>query len=161
MTGVWPSNGELQEKNTRMSTPIEKATAYLSKLKADRAAAKAVSKKKALEAMAIKAREQGFREAMEIFGVNMASYNVTSNNIERETDQRHKRKRRDIRHMILKELSYSGREMTTHQIAKAIDYTPERTEAVLKRLANAGKIIQNRDGLWDVVVTPDNHTVAA
>jgi len=111
--------------------------------------------------MAIKAREQGFREAMEIFGVNVASYNVTSNNIERETDQRHKRKRRDIRHMILKELSYSGREMTTHQIAKAIDYTPERTEAVLKRLANAGKIIQNRDGLWDVVVTPDNHTVAA
>jgi len=139
---------------------MEKATAYLSKLKADRAAAKAVSKKKALEAMAIKAREQGFREAMEIFGVNVAS-NVTSNNIERETDQRHKRKRRDIRHMILKELSYSGREMTTHQIAKAIDYTPERTEAVLKRLANAGKIIQNRDGLWDVVVTPDNHTVAA
>jgi len=29
-----------------MSTPMEKATAYLSKLKADRAAAKAVSKKK-------------------------------------------------------------------------------------------------------------------
>jgi len=143
-----------------MSTPIEKATAYLSKLKADRAAAKAVSKKKALEALAIKAREQGFREEMEIFGVNVAS-NVTSNNIERETDQRHKRKRRDIRHMILKELSYSGREMTTHQITKAIDYTQERTEAVLKRLENAGKIIQNRDGLWDVVVTPDNHTVAA
>jgi len=45
-TGVWPYNGELQEKNTRMSTPMEKATAYLSKLKADRAAAKAVSKKK-------------------------------------------------------------------------------------------------------------------
>ena len=110
--------------------------------------------------MAIKAREQGFREAMEIFGVNVAS-NVTSNNIERETDQRHKRKRRDIRHMILKELSYSGREMTTHQITIAIDYTQERTEAVLKRLENAGKIIQNRDGLWDVVVTPDNHTVAA
>jgi hypothetical protein len=41
--------------------------------------------------MAIKAREQGFRDAMEIFGVNVAS-NVTSNNIERETDQRHKRK---------------------------------------------------------------------
>jgi hypothetical protein len=97
---------------------------------------------------------------MEIFGINMAS-SVTSNDIERETDQRHKRKRRDIRQMIIKELSYSGREMTTQQIAKAIDYIPERTEAVLKRLENAGKIIQNRDGLWDVVVSPDSRTVAA
>jgi hypothetical protein len=51
--------------------------------------------------------------------------------------------------------------MTTQQIAKAIDYIPERTETVLKRLENAGKIIQNRDGLWDVVVTPDSRTVAA
>jgi hypothetical protein len=147
-----------------MSTPMEKATAYLSKLKADRVAAKAVSKKKALEAMAIKAREQGFRKAMEILGVNVAS-DVTSNNIKRESDQRHKRKRRDIRQMIVKELSYSGKAMTTQQIAKAIDYLPERTEAVLKRLENAGEIIQNRDGLWDVVVitgaSPDSHTVAA
>jgi hypothetical protein len=139
---------------------MEKATAYLSKLEDDRAAALAASKEKALEAMLIKAREQGFREAMEIFGMNVAS-SVTSNDIERETDQRHKRKRRDIRQMIIKELSYSGREMTTQQIAKAIDYIPERTEAVLKRLENAGKIIQNRDGLWDVVVTPDSRTVAA
>jgi hypothetical protein len=143
-----------------MPTPMEKATAYLSKLEDDRAAALAASKEKALEAMLIKAREQGFREAMEIFGMNVAS-RVTSNDIERETDQRHKRKRRDIRQMIIKELSYSGREMTTQQIAKAIDYIPERTEAVLKRLENAGKIIQNRDGLWDVVVTPDSRTVAA
>jgi hypothetical protein len=139
---------------------MEKATAYLSKLEDDRAAALAASKEKALEAMLIKAREQGFREAMEIFGMNVAS-SVTSNDIERETDQRHKRKRRDIRQMIIKELSYSGREMTTQQIAKAIYYIPERTEAVLKRLENAGKIIQNRDGLWDVVVTPDSRTVAA
>jgi hypothetical protein len=143
-----------------MPTPMEKATAYLSKLEDDRAAALAASKEKALEAMLIKAREQGFREAMEIFGMNVAS-SVTSNDIERETDQRHKRKRRDIRQMIIKELSYSGREMTTQQIAKAIDYIPERTEAVLKRLEDAGKIIQNRDGLWDVVVTPDSRTVAA
>jgi hypothetical protein len=139
---------------------MEKATAYLSRLEDDRAAALAASKEKALEAMLIKAREQGFREAMEIFGMNVAS-SVTSNDIERETDQRHKRKRRDIRQMIIKELSYSGREMTTQQIAKAIDYIPERTETVLKRLENAGKIIQNRDGLWDVVVTPDSRTVAA
>jgi hypothetical protein len=143
-----------------MPNPMEKATAYLSKLEDDRAAALAASKEKALEAMLIKAREEGFREAMAIFGVNVAS-SVTQNDIERETDQRHKRNRRDIRQMIIKELSYSGREMTTQQIAKAIDYIPERTEAVLKRLENAGKIIQNRDGLWDVVVTPDSRTVAA
>jgi hypothetical protein len=143
-----------------MPTPMEKATAYLSKLEDDRAAALAASKEKALEAMLIKARKEGFKEAMEIFGVNVAS-SVTPNDIERETDQRDKRKRRDIRQMIIKELSYSGREMTTQQIAKAIDYIPERTEAVLKRLENAGKIIQNRDGLWDVVVTPDSRTVAA
>jgi hypothetical protein len=143
-----------------MPTSMEKATAYLSKLEDDRAAALAASKEKALEAMLIKAREQGFREAMEIFEVNVAS-SVTSNDIERETDQRHKRKRRDIRQMIIKELSYLGREMTTQQIAKAIDYIPERTEAVLKRLENAGKIIQNRDGVWDVVVTPGSRTIAA
>jgi hypothetical protein len=42
--------------------------------------------------------------------------------------------------------------MTIQQIAKAIDYIPERTEAALKRLESEGKIIQNRDGLWEVVV---------
>jgi hypothetical protein len=53
------------------------------------------------------------------------------------------------------ELSYSGKAMTTQQIAKGIDYLPERTEAVLKRLESEGKIIQNRDGLWEVVVITD------
>ena len=144
-----------------MPTPMEKATAYLSKLEADRAAALAASKEKALEAMLIKAREEGFKEAMEIFGSNVTA-NVTSNDIEVETHKRHRRKRRDIRQIIIKELSYSGKAMTTQQIAKAIDYLLERTEAALKRLESEGKIIRNRDGLWEVVVitgaSPDSLT---
>jgi hypothetical protein len=49
-----------------MSNPMEKATVYLSKLEADRIAAMELSKEKELEAMLIKAREEGFREAMGI-----------------------------------------------------------------------------------------------
>ena len=56
-----------------MSTPIEKATACLLKLEADRAAALAASEEKMREAMLIKAREDGFREAMEIFGLTITS----------------------------------------------------------------------------------------
>jgi hypothetical protein len=111
--------------------------------------------------MLIKAREEGFKEAMEIFGSNVPA-NVTSNDIEVETHKRHRRKRRDIRQIIIKELSYSAKAMTTQQIAKAIDYLLERTEAALKRLESEGKIIRNRDGLWEVVVitgaSPDSLT---
>jgi hypothetical protein len=61
-------------------------------------------------------------------------------------------------------LSYSAKEMTTRQIAKAIDYLPDRTEAALKRLQNEGTV-RNRDGLWEVVVTsgasPDRLSVVA
>ena len=49
-----------------MSNPMEKATVYLCKLEADRIAAMELSKEKELEAMLIKAREEGFREAMGI-----------------------------------------------------------------------------------------------
>jgi hypothetical protein len=42
--------------------------------------------------------------------------------------------------------------MTTRQIATAIDYLQERTETMLKRLASEGKIVQNRDDLWEIVV---------
>jgi hypothetical protein len=142
-----------------MPTPMEKATAYLSKLEADRTAATAVSKEKAQEAMLIQAREEGFREAMEIFGTN-----VTSDDNGVGTDRR-REKRRDIRQMIIQELSFSGRAMTKEQIAKAIDYIPERTEVALKRLEGAGRIIQNRDGFWEVAVTTaprtNGHAVGA
>ena len=134
-----------------MSTPMEKATAYLLKLEADRVAALAASEEKLRQATLIKAREDGFREAMEIFGLT-----ITPNDAEGEpvkpvkTDQR---RRRDIRQLIIKELSYSGKSMTKHQIAKAINYIPEGTEAALKRLETAGKV-QNRDGYWEVVIIP-------
>ena len=129
-----------------MPTPMEKATAYLSKLEADRLAATAMSKEKAREAMLIEAREEGFREAMEIFGAN-----VTADDNGVGTDRR-REKRRDICQMILQELSFSGKAMTKEQIAKAINYIPERTEMALKRLEGAGRIMKSRDGSWEVVL---------
>jgi hypothetical protein len=134
-----------------MPDVMEKATAYLSKLEADRMAAMELSKEKALEALLIKAREEGFRKAMEIFGVNVA-FDVASDTVAVETDKSDKRRRRDIRQMIVKELSYSGKAMTTKQIAKAIDYLQERTEVAVKRLESEGKLIRNSSGLWEVSV---------
>jgi hypothetical protein len=146
-----------------MSNPMEKAAAYLSKLEADRMAAMELSKEKELEAMLIKAREEGFREAMEVFSTNIVTKGG-HNGIKEEIDKSFKRRRRDIHQMIIKELSYSAKEMTTRQIAQAIDYLPDRTEAALKRLQNEGTV-RNRDGLWEVVVTsgasPDRLSVVA
>jgi len=53
----------------------------------------------------------------------------------------------------LRELSFSGEAMTTSQIAKAIDYIPERTEAALKRLEMSGELMRNEDSRWATVVT--------
>jgi len=142
---------------------MEKAAAYLSKLEADRMAAMELSKQKELEAMLLKAREEGFREAMDIFSSNVITKS-SYNGIKETTDEGPKRRLRDIRQMIIQELSYSAKAMTTRQIAKAIDYLPDRTEAALKRLQNEGKTVQNRDGLWEVVVisgaSPDRLSVA-
>ena len=147
-----------------MSNPMERATVYLSKLEADRMAAMELSKEKELEVMLIKAREQGFREAMGIFGLNNSS-NISHNHFEAASHKTHRRKRRDIRQMIMQELSYSAKAMTTRQIAKAIDNLPDRTEAALKGLQDEGKTVQHRDGLWELVVlsgaSPDRLTVAA
>ena len=147
-----------------MPNPMERAAAYLSKLKADRMAAMELSKEKELEAMLIKAREEGFREAMEIIGSNITP-TIAPNDIEVENHTLYRRKRRDIQQMIIQELSYSAKAMTTRQIAKAIDYLQERTERELKRLENEGKIAQSRDGLWEIVVVtgarPDSLTAAA
>jgi hypothetical protein len=147
-----------------MSNPMEKATAYLSKLEADRMAAMELSKEKELEAMLIKAREEGFREAMGIFGLNNAP-DIPHTHIEAANQETLRRQRRDVRQMIMQELSYSAKAMTTRQIAKAIDYLPDRTEAALKRLQDEGKTVQHRDGLWEVVVlggaSTDRLTVAA
>src|SRR6516225_6384021 len=79
--------------------------------------------------------------------------------------ERHRRKRRDIRQMIIQEMSYSAKAMTTRQISKAIDYLQEGTEMALNRLENEGKIAQSPDGFWEIVVgtgvPPQSLTVAA
>ena len=146
-----------------MSTPTEKVTAYLLKLEADRAAALAASEEKLREAMLIKAREDGFREAMEIFHLTITSSDsgtrksfaqATSNGTKGEQSRlKLTGRRRDIRQLIIKELSFTAKSMTKYQIAKAINYIPEGTEAALKCLEAAGKV-QNRDGYWEVVATP-------
>ena len=114
-----------------MSNLMEKAAAYLSKLEADRMAAMELSKQKELEVMLLKAREEGFRKAIEIFSSN-AITKSNYNGIKEETDEGHKRRRRDIRQMIIKELSYSAKAMTTQQIATAIDYLPGGVKTATK-----------------------------
>ena len=128
-----------------MTNSIEKATAYLLKLEADRAAAIAASEEKMREAMLIKTREEGFREAMEIFGLTL-----TPEKARVETGKVRGGKRRNIREMIITELSFSGIPKTTHQLSQAIDYLPTRTEAVLKRLETEG-IVENQDNHWEAI----------
>src|ERR1700674_2351452 len=99
-----------------MSTPAEKAAAYLTRLEADRRTALSISEAKAEEAKLIKARMEGFEEALEILGVQ-----ISLNVIEVEPNKDPFR-RRNIPQLILHELSFSGKAMTKEQIAKAIDY---------------------------------------
>ena len=142
-----------------MSTPAEKAAAYLTRLEADRRAALGISEAKAEEAKLIKARMEGFEEALEILGVQ------TSLNVIEVEPNKDPSRRRNIPQLILHELSFSGKAMTKEQIAKAIDYLPFQTERALKRLASSGKIVQNSDGRWEVVTpTPaqsNGHVVTA
>ena len=81
-----------------MSISTEKAAAYFLQLEADRAAALAASEEKLREAMLIKARQDGFREAMEIFGLT-----VISEDAEGEPEETHRERRRDIRRLIIKD----------------------------------------------------------
>ena len=142
-----------------MSTPVEKAVAYLTRLEADRRAALAVSEAKAEEAKLLKARLEGFEEALEILGVQ-----ISLDVIEVEPNKALPR-RRNIPQLILRELSFSGKAMAKDQIAKAIDYLPFQTERALKRLASSGKIVQNSEGRWEVVTPtpaqPNGHAVTA
>ena len=140
-----------------MSTPAEKAAAYLTRLEADRRAALAVSEAKAEEAKLIKARMEGFEAALEILGVqtSLSAIEVVPNNAPP--------RRRNIPQLILRELSFSGKAMAKEQIAKAIDYLPFQTERALQRLASSGKIVQNSDGRWEVITRtptqPNGHAV--
>ena len=128
-----------------MVDPIEKASAYLDTLEADRQAAIAISEQKAEEAKLIRARQEGFRAAMEILSSTTTS--ISSCELQSAKPGR-RRPRRDIMQLILRELSFSGEELTTAHIAKAINYIPERTETVLKRLENGGRVRRNERGRW-------------
>ena len=145
-----------------MPMALEKAQAYLDVLEADRRAALALSEQKAEEAKLIKARQEGFEAAMKMLGGEIATGDAETDPDGEEPVRR--RARRPIREMILRELSFSGRTMTTTQIAKAIDYIPERTETALERLGRDGQVLRN-EGRWTISTTPlaqaDGHAVRA
>ena len=46
--------------------------------------------------------------------------------------------------------------MTAAQIAKAINYIPERTETALERMQSAGRVLRNEKGRWAIVLTKTN-----
>lgn len=137
-----------------MLTLVEKAAAFLEKLEADRLAAIAASEEKALEAKLIKARQEGFQQAIEFLGVGSSpTFTAPQHNDAPQHNERQRGKRRKIPELILTELSFSGTEMTTSQVAAAIDYLPDRTEIALKRLESSGQIMRNGDGRWVIPIT--------
>ena len=142
-----------------MSTPAEEAAAYLTRLEADRKAAIALSEAKAEEAKLIKARQEGFEEALEILGLQISAGNTEVESVKSLTPSR-----RNIRQLIIRELTFSGKAMTKEHIAKSIEYLPPQTERALKRLENSGKV-QNTDGRWEVVtstvVQTNGHVITA
>jgi hypothetical protein len=129
---------------------VEKALAYLDALEADRKTALALSEQKAEEAKLIKARQEGFQAAMEIFGGEFLVRRMGAHPEFKEPGRR--RGRRPIRQLILRELSFSGEPMTTAKIAKAIEYNGERTETALKRMEGAGQVLQDEEGQWAIVL---------
>ena len=132
-----------------MLTPLEKALAYLDALEADRRAALTLSEEKAEEAKLIKARQEGFKAAIEMLGTAISAGDAASD--PKEPGRR--RVRRDIPQLILRELSFSGQPMTTAQIARAIEYIPERTETALERMEKAGQVLRNEEGRWEIGIT--------
>jgi hypothetical protein len=117
-------------------------------MEAARQTALAVSEQKAEEAKLIKARQEGFQAAMEIFGEQTSDDVAGSSSEAKEPSQR--RTRRRIPELIQRELLYSGQAMTMRQIAKAIDYNLQRTEIVLKRMEEAGQLLRNEGGQWTI-----------
>jgi hypothetical protein len=147
-----------------MEELLERARAYLSDLEADRNTALALSEEKAEEAKLIKARQEGFRAALELLSGETSAGNPASGEDrelyvdrpgcgERASDlqeTRRRRVRRPIRELILRELSFSGQAMTAAQIAKAINYIAERTETALERMEKDGQVVRNEQGRWTI-----------
>ena len=153
-----------------MPTPVEKALAYLDGLEAERRAALALSEQKTEEAKLIKARQEGFRAALEMLGREATTGNAgsefksgragqlcqgatVSNTGSEFKEARRRRARRQIPQLILRELAFSGEAMTARQVAKAIDYIPERTEMALRRMEESGQVHRNGRDRWAIGVT--------
>ena len=137
-----------------MVNPGEKAVAYLQELEADRLAAIAVSEEKAEEAKLIEARQEGFRRAMEILGVEAFPI------LTRSGHNKPRRRKRNISELILNELSFSGRAMTTKEIVRAINYRLDLTERSLNDLDSFDKITREEDGRWAILnTTPTQHEI--
>jgi hypothetical protein len=159
-----------QEWFPMATLPIERALAYLDALEADRKAALALSEQKAEEAKLIQARQEGFRAALDILrGETSARDPVSGKDREPSADRRgdgerasgpqeprRRRGRRLIPQLILRELSFSGQAMTSAQIARAIEYLPDRTETALERMESTGRVLRNKEGRWAIVITKTN-----
>src|SRR5689334_19241235 len=105
-----------------MEELLERARAYLASFEAGRQAALALSEQKAEEAKLIKARQEGFQAAMKLLGRELPAGTAASGT-ERELaanrsdhserasgpkEPPRRRGRRQIREIILRELSFSG-----------------------------------------------------
>lgn len=132
-----------------MPTAPEKVREYLERLEADRLAALQVSEQKAEEAKLIKARQEGFQAAIEIFDITTSDGDIGSCNTKAPAVQRI---RRPIRQIILRELSFSGETMTATQIAKAIDYNLTRTKTALSRMEATGQLIRDEADRWTIAI---------
>jgi hypothetical protein len=147
-----------------MKELLERARAYLACLEAERKAALALSEQKAEEAKLIEARQEGFQAALELLGghtfagttasakprepsADPRSRNERSDQV---TEPRQRSGRRPIRELIARELSFSGQPMSATQIAKAIEYLPNRTQAALERMEHAGQVVRNEGGRWAI-----------
>ena len=71
-----------------MEELLERARTYLDSLEADRQAALSLSEQKAEEAKLIKARQEGFRKALEIFGEHDSTANIHSPDHSKELGER-------------------------------------------------------------------------
>jgi len=132
-----------------MPTTLQTAQAYLDALEADRQAALALSQQKAEEAKLIKAQQEGFRAAMKMLGEDISI--ATAEHNSKEPARSHGRRR--IPELIARELSFSGRAMTTRRIATAVDYNPERTEIALRRMLEAGQVHRSGNDRWEIAST--------
>jgi hypothetical protein len=149
---------------------IEQALAFLDALEADRMAALALSEQKAEEAKLIKARQEGFRAALDILRGETSARDPVSEKDREPSAGRlgdgerasgpQEPRRRPIPQLILRELSFSGQAMTTNQIAKAIEYFPDRTETALERMESAGRVPRNEEGRWAITKT-NGHAATA